>query len=154
MNWKAHLPTVTFETTDCTRCAGTGNYSYNPMHGTRCFKCAGRKVQISRAGAAARKAWDAVMDTMARPVEEIQVGSRVKLREGWATVASIGSGGTTYTKDGKRIPSIAVTYTHTTMVHCHVPSDTLKLWDEGIYLAAVKRVSNLKGASVKEPAAA
>ena len=30
---------------DCNRCYGSGNYSFNKMYGTRCFKCEGRKVQ-------------------------------------------------------------------------------------------------------------
>ena len=25
----------------CSRCGGSGNYSYNPMNGTTCFKCNG-----------------------------------------------------------------------------------------------------------------
>lgn len=29
----------------CTRCGGSGNYSYNPMYGRTCFKCNGRKIQ-------------------------------------------------------------------------------------------------------------
>jgi hypothetical protein len=28
---------------DCTRCGGTGHYSYNMIHGTVCFKCNGAK---------------------------------------------------------------------------------------------------------------
>ncbi|MGG1146981.1 hypothetical protein [Bacillus wiedmannii] len=32
----------------CTRCGGTGNYSYNPMHGSTCFKCEGRKYQMPK----------------------------------------------------------------------------------------------------------
>ena len=29
----------------CGRCGGTGHYSYNPMSGTRCFKCGGAKYE-------------------------------------------------------------------------------------------------------------
>lgn len=25
----------------CSRCGGTGNHSYNPIHGSTCFKCNG-----------------------------------------------------------------------------------------------------------------
>ncbi len=37
--------------TPCPRCGATGNYSYNPLDGTRCFKCNGNKyiIQIVRA---------------------------------------------------------------------------------------------------------
>jgi hypothetical protein len=34
-----------FPIKDCTRCHGTGHYSYCPRFGTRCFKCGGSKVQ-------------------------------------------------------------------------------------------------------------
>jgi hypothetical protein len=153
MNWKSHLPTVTFETTECTRCGGTGEYSYNPMHGTTCFKCRGRKVQASRAGAAARKAWDEVMATMARPVTELAVGTRVKTDRGWATVATVGRGTVTYLVADDRVKSIDVTFTHKpTCSVAYTPGATALVWNEDIYLAAIARVRRLKGATVREPA--
>lgn len=30
----------------CRRCGGTGHYSYNPIDGTVCFSCRGRKYEI------------------------------------------------------------------------------------------------------------
>jgi hypothetical protein len=33
---------------DCDRCGGTGHYSYNRLEGTKCFKCAGRKIVLPR----------------------------------------------------------------------------------------------------------
>lgn len=30
----------------CTRCLGSGHYSYNQVHGTRCFGCGGTGVQV------------------------------------------------------------------------------------------------------------
>jgi hypothetical protein len=30
---------------ECTRCGGSGNYSYNMRFGTKCFKCSGKKIQ-------------------------------------------------------------------------------------------------------------
>lgn len=32
----------------CPRCGGTGNFSYNQIDGTRCFKCGGRKYTLPR----------------------------------------------------------------------------------------------------------
>lgn len=32
----------------CTRCGGTGNYSYNPRNGSTCFKCEGRKYRMPK----------------------------------------------------------------------------------------------------------
>lgn len=31
---------------DCSRCCGTGHYSYNQLSGTRCFKCGGAKYEM------------------------------------------------------------------------------------------------------------
>ncbi len=32
----------------CSRCDGTGHYSYNQIDGTRCFKCGGRKFTLPK----------------------------------------------------------------------------------------------------------
>jgi len=32
----------------CTRCGGTGEYSFNRMDGTRCFKCHGNKFIVPK----------------------------------------------------------------------------------------------------------
>src|SRR5690349_20778419 len=142
------LPRVTFETTECTRCGGSGEYSYSPMYGTRCFKCHGGKRQLSRRGAAARKAWDAVVETMARPVAEVQVGDKVKTSEGWDTVVSIGRGGCRYGKD--RVESIDLRFAKVKTTYCMEQGSTAKVWSDEIYLAAVERVRKLAGATVTE----
>jgi len=33
-------------TKTCPRCGGTGNYSFNQMYGTTCFKCGGKKIVL------------------------------------------------------------------------------------------------------------
>lgn len=33
-------------TVPCSRCGGTGHYSFNQMDGTRCFKCRGSRVNV------------------------------------------------------------------------------------------------------------
>src|SRR5215831_17238082 len=45
--------TEAFETTPCTRCGGSGQYSYCQMFGTRCFGCAGKGVSYTKRGHAA-----------------------------------------------------------------------------------------------------
>lgn len=35
-------------TVECSRCGGSGNYSYCPSHGTTCFKCGGHGKQMPR----------------------------------------------------------------------------------------------------------
>ena len=42
-----------FEVEPCTRCAGSGHFSYCEMYGTRCFQCAGRKEKYTDRGHAA-----------------------------------------------------------------------------------------------------
>jgi hypothetical protein len=44
---------TTLETETCSRCGGSGHYSYCTGYGTTCFKCRGRKVVYSKRGAAA-----------------------------------------------------------------------------------------------------
>ena len=40
------LPAPEDVTEPCSRCGGSGHYSYNMMHGSVCFKCRGSKVQL------------------------------------------------------------------------------------------------------------
>jgi hypothetical protein len=42
-----------FECVTCTRCGGTGHYSYCQMHGSTCFKCSGTGKQLTARGRAA-----------------------------------------------------------------------------------------------------
>lgn len=48
-------PTMRLERETCSRCCGTGHYSYCQMHGTMCFKCGGKKVVLTKRGAAAAR---------------------------------------------------------------------------------------------------
>lgn len=45
---------LTFENVACTRCGGSGHYSYCPMYGTTCFKCHGVGAQLTKRGQAAQ----------------------------------------------------------------------------------------------------
>ncbi len=63
-----------YETEPCTRCGGSGHYSYNQMTGTRCFKCNGGKLQYTKRGAAAlayAKGLRAVL------IADVEVGQRI-----------------------------------------------------------------------------
>lgn len=46
-------PTDRIETTECSRCCGTGRYSYNQIHGSRCYGCGGSGKKRTRRGAEA-----------------------------------------------------------------------------------------------------
>lgn len=47
------MATVTYETTTCTRCGGTGEFSYCQRFGTMCFKCKGKGKVLTKRGEAA-----------------------------------------------------------------------------------------------------
>ncbi len=61
----------TFETEVCSRCAGSGKYSYCTMYGTTCFKCAGRKVTYTNRGDAAYNYYNRLLT---RRADSIKVG--------------------------------------------------------------------------------
>lgn len=44
---------IRLETEACSRCGGSGQYSYCQMHGTRCFKCGGKGSVLTPRGKAA-----------------------------------------------------------------------------------------------------
>jgi hypothetical protein len=60
-----------FETTTCTRCGGGGRYSFNIMHGDRCYGCGGTGVKLTKRGAAARAFFLASQEM---PVADLKVG--------------------------------------------------------------------------------
>lgn len=76
--------TIRFDTRVCGRCAGSGQYSYNPRDGSVCYGCSGKgKVRTKPAinAAAALKAWAA--DVASVPVTEVKVGDVVLLAQGF-----------------------------------------------------------------------
>lgn len=55
---------IRYETEPCGRCGGSGRYSYNQMTGDRCFKCDGRKTQLTVRSIRARRKVDAFKATL------------------------------------------------------------------------------------------
>jgi hypothetical protein len=49
---------ATLETETCGRCGGSGKFSYNLMHGDRCYGCSGKGIRYTKRGAAAAKFLD------------------------------------------------------------------------------------------------
>ncbi|MFD9205921.1 hypothetical protein ACFVZM_06535 [Streptomyces sioyaensis] len=86
---------IAFETENCSRCDGTGRYSYNPMHGRMCFKCKGAKRTLTQRGQAARKAYDDAVDMYCGVLLwEVVPGdviwhTKANGRKGWVTVRSV-----------------------------------------------------------------
>ena len=50
-----------YDTTECSRCGGSGEFSYNPMDGTRCFGCSGSGKELSKKGSKAEAMWSDLM---------------------------------------------------------------------------------------------
>jgi hypothetical protein len=53
------LKDIWFERAPCTRCGGSGKYSFNKRDGDRCFGCHGVGNPLTEWGLRAKKAWDA-----------------------------------------------------------------------------------------------
>jgi len=94
----AHVNRQGFPLDHCHRCGGSGNYSYNAMHGSTCYGCGGTGFIIA-AGArkahgeyneATRKAIRRTVDTL-KPGDEICgfVGMSDKADGNWRTVATV-----------------------------------------------------------------
>lgn len=64
-----------FEREACTRCGGSGHYSYCQMYGTTCFKCAGQRFVLTKRGAAAA----AYCETLrSKPHGEVKAGDKIR----------------------------------------------------------------------------
>lgn len=82
-----------FTTTECTRCGGTGRYSYTQLEGDRCRGCLGTGKRHDRAGklaSAAYEAWKTETYTVA--ASAVRPGDRILMtypRRVWATVTEV-----------------------------------------------------------------
>lgn len=71
---------LVYEHVTCSRCGGSGTYSYCSMYGSTCFKCGGRKRVPSKAGAKAAAAVKAFMaDNFSIRVSDLKPGDRIKV---------------------------------------------------------------------------
>ncbi|MFD7835674.1 DUF6011 domain-containing protein [Streptomyces sp. NPDC059761] len=69
---------INFETTECGRCGGTGFHGPAIVHNGVCFSCSGGKYRLTRRGANARQAYDALRnERLTVPATDLQVGDRV-----------------------------------------------------------------------------
>ena len=106
----ATATTPIIETETCTRCGGSGHYSYNQITGTTCFKCGGKGTQHTRRG----KAVASFLATrLATDALSVSVGDRVKYHDALVgkvhtfTIADIIEGEPTKgksLKDGVMVP--------------------------------------------------
>jgi hypothetical protein len=65
---------IEFEKTSCGRCGGGGKYSFNLMHGDRCYGCGGSGLALTKRGKAARAK---LLELQQRPVPDLKVGEFV-----------------------------------------------------------------------------
>lgn len=63
-----------FESEYCGRCGGSGKYSFNLMHGDRCYGCGGSGVKLTKRGKAASAY---LQESLKRLASEVQVGDNV-----------------------------------------------------------------------------
>lgn len=59
----------------CSRCGGTGHYSYCQLYGTTCFKCCGRGEILTKRGQAANQY---LINLRSRRLDALKVGDQVK----------------------------------------------------------------------------
>jgi len=136
---------ILFETTDCGRCGGCGEYSFNLRDGKRCFGCGGSGKVLSRAGRAARKIYDQVMEEMNVPANTVQAGDHVMYNRKWRKVHEAGP-----TTSGKINQENVLI--HAQGINLIVgATDLVKRFDQEIARKAGLRVSKLKGVEVIEP---
>lgn len=80
-----------FETETCSRCGGSGHYSYCQMYGTVCFGCSGRKLRLTKRGAAAFAYYTQLCSL---PLERLEVGMEIWNdnffgKSGWGKILDI-----------------------------------------------------------------
>ena len=88
------MNTSTYETNrygfpieECSRCDGSGRYSYNPRNGHTCFGCNGSGQQIVKK---ARKAWQALQDEIHNrkrcAYQDLSIGDSIAVNGKWCKV--------------------------------------------------------------------
>lgn len=64
-----------FETETCSRCHGSGKYSYCQDYGDVCFKCAGRGAVLSKRGAIAQRFY---IESCQVPMSSLKIGDKIQ----------------------------------------------------------------------------
>jgi hypothetical protein len=68
--------TPLFESTTCSRCTGSGKYSWCSAHGSTCFKCGGRGWVLTKRGAAAAAKF---RELLSKPTSELVAGDKIRV---------------------------------------------------------------------------
>lgn len=100
VKWDGRVCKFGFPIRTCGRCGGSGKYSYNAMHGDRCYGCSGTGVVHTAKGAKAfaawRQAWKRATEVTGSGVggtEGVAVGDQIRRYrakdEAWRTVTAV-----------------------------------------------------------------
>jgi hypothetical protein len=65
-----------FETVTCSRCGGSGKFSFNLMHGDMCYGCSGSGVKYTKRGLAAKQFFT---ESLSKPCEQVVAGDKVRI---------------------------------------------------------------------------
>lgn len=140
---------IQFETTDCSRCGGTGYFGPICVNGGRCFKCGGGKRQDTRAGAFARKAFRAIIDANTAPVASLKVGDRVKWTGTWYGVESLPEATESGEVGCDNVMFKIVNRREGRKMMIMRADASVILYSLDVWRAAATRVAKLKGATVE-----
>jgi len=81
---------ITYKKQTCTRCGGTGEFSYNQMEGTRCRGCRGSGKTLTRNASKSAKAVKVYIDeNYSRPVDQVKIGDQIFTGRGYFRVDKI-----------------------------------------------------------------
>lgn len=101
---------TSFETKTCSRCGGSGSYSYNQIDGSRCYGCGGSGLQYTKRGAIAKVKYQEMRKILP---ENAKVGDRLvqdlffnSVKFTIAEILPESVSGYTRTKDGAEITTI------------------------------------------------
>lgn len=72
----ALIKNPTFETVECSRCNGSGKFSWNARTGSTCFKCSGQGRTLTKKGAAAQKYAETLCEKL---ISEVVVGDFIRI---------------------------------------------------------------------------
>jgi ribosomal protein L40E len=113
-----------FENVTCTRCGGTGKYSWNPIELDRCRKCGGSGFCFTKRGQAAFQHYLASQNVA---VEELEAGmfiwDTIKNNR-WVRIESIGRSASCAILNGQHVHYIEIETSRAT--HCVFPETTVR----------------------------
>jgi hypothetical protein len=75
------MTTIVYERQTCTRCLGTGKYSYNALHGDRCYGCGGKGRQLTKRAEKAKRAVGEVLRRLETIATNLRPGDLVRAYE-------------------------------------------------------------------------